>query len=216
MSLAAGSWSPHHSLPPALGGLGMLLLQGVLLRRETLAGRRRAEPVVPGDLVRPLAPEEWAFAASPTVVAWSVLTPARLAGIDRELLRVLGEFPEVIERLVDRLSRRMVRTAQREVIGSEPGLSAKVHAELSFFADVCGRVTPDGVLVRVPLSQGDLAEIVGARRQSLNKAVRELRESGVARQLPDGTWWLARPGLGLTPERSAEPVTSLTRPLSAS
>lgn len=183
-----GPWFPDAE---AGSGLGLLVLDGLLLRRESLGGRRRAEWIGPGDLIRPASPENRPQGRFPTKVEWQVLSTAVLARLDREVLERLCGAAIVIERLVDRLSRRVARHAQREVIQAEPGLPGKVLAELRLLADLCGRVTRDGIVIPVPLTQSDLADIVGSRRPSLNEAVKVLRHAGVVFQRPDGSWWLA-------------------------
>ena len=51
-----------------------------------------------------------------------------------------------------------------------------------------GRVTPDGVKVRLPVTQQMLGQLVGARRPSVSLALGELADRGEL--IRDGTDWL--------------------------
>jgi CRP/FNR family cyclic AMP-dependent transcriptional regulator len=59
-----------------------------------------------------------------------------------------------------------------------PGRLARKLVEL---AQGYGRVTPDGVKIDMTLTQSDLASLIGATRESTNKALGHLKRSGVIR-----------------------------------
>ena len=50
--------------------------------------------------------------------------------------------------------------------------------QLLLLAKDHGRVTPDGILIDLTLTQTDLAEMVGATRVSINKAIGRYRRAG--------------------------------------
>lgn len=174
------------------------MVDGLLFRKEGLAGDWRIEPVGPGDLIRPLDSEEDPFARLPTQVVWQVLQPTHLAVLDEELHRRLCAWPSVIERLGARHSRRVAAAAQREVIRAVKRREERLLHMLWHLAARFGRVTSDGVALPFPLSQRDLGALLGLSRQSINEALALLRQARVADQRSDKTWWLAgRPVEGI-------------------
>jgi CRP/FNR family cyclic AMP-dependent transcriptional regulator len=71
-------------------------------------------------------------------------------------------------------------------------------------AETHGRRSPEGVRVQVPLSQEDLAAMVGATRESVNRSLRELGDAGMVDRDPDGTYVLRPP----PPAQAGEPGDS--------
>jgi CRP/FNR family transcriptional regulator, cyclic AMP receptor protein len=61
------------------------------------------------------------------------------------------------------------------------------------FAERWGRVTPDGVVLRLHLTHDLLAGIVGARRPPVTSALSSLAQKGLVRREDEGTWVLAGP-----------------------
>lgn len=196
LTLTAGGWSPRAVAPAERGGVGLLVLKGASLRRETFAGRTRAEPIGEGDLIRRYD-EEWE--GLPTDVSWEALSTLRLAVLDRRFAARMAAFPSVVDRLVDRLWMRLAAYGQRELIAAHPGLPDRLLLTLRQLVDRYGRTTADGLILPWRLSQRDLAQVIGASRQSVNDAVQLLRHAGILEQRPDRSWWLSRgPDSGLT------------------
>lgn len=103
-------------------------------------------------------------------------------------------FPSVVDRLLDRLYRRIARRGQRQLIAAHPGLPARLLLTVRQLVDCYGHTAGDGFVLPWSLTQGDLADIVGSSRQSVNDSLRLLREAGILEQLPDRTWWVFRGG----------------------
>src|SRR5262245_39352366 len=51
--LPRGTWKPNERADPTNGGYGLLVLDGLLLRRVGVEGRYGAELLLNGDLLRP-------------------------------------------------------------------------------------------------------------------------------------------------------------------
>ena len=66
-----------------------------------------------------------------------------------------------------------------------------------------GEKQPWGTIVRVPLSQDDIGALVGATRESVNRAIRQLGKSGVVSRLDGGYALRGRVG-----DQGAEPGVS--------
>ena len=75
-------------------GPGLLLLDGLLLRRVELGGRWAAELLAAGDLLRPWDRED-SLASVPRQTGWRVLERARIAVLDIDFARRIAPFPEI-------------------------------------------------------------------------------------------------------------------------
>jgi CRP-like cAMP-binding protein len=182
--------------PPAGDGpeelestLGLLIVGGLITRRVTVVGRRCVELLGPGDLLRPWQEEEGHMVA-PVAASLQVLEPARLAVIDRATTLRLGFWPEVLSVLVARVVGRSRAVAGHLALAQVPRVEDRVLVSLWHLADRFGRVTPDGVVLPLPLSHELLGALVGAQRQTVTMAVGRLAERGVVRRRPDRGWLL--------------------------
>ena len=86
--------------------------------------------------------------------------------------------PEVAEALLQALAQRLRRTneALADLVFSDvPGRVAKQLLDL---ADKFGEPGPEGVLVHHDLTQEELAQLVGASRETVNKALADFTQRG--------------------------------------
>ncbi|MBV7412498.1 Crp/Fnr family transcriptional regulator [Dermabacteraceae bacterium P13115] len=89
----------------------------------------------------------------------------------QDLYRVLAQRPEVARHLLASLARRLRKTNESLadlVFADVPGRVAKNLLDL---AQRFGRPTEDGVMVSHGLTQEELAQLVGASRETVNKAL---------------------------------------------
>jgi CRP/FNR family transcriptional regulator, cyclic AMP receptor protein len=176
--LAAGSWHPG---PDALGsedGIGLLIVDGFLLRRCALEHRAAGEVLGPGDLLRPWE-DGGEHAVYPYEQDWRVLQTVTVAVLDLPFTGRLGAYPEVTAALTGRAMARSRRVTGNLVLAQLASVEHRVLLALWHMADQWGRVRPDGVVVPVPLTHAMLGLVVGARRPSVTAALGELAERGV-------------------------------------
>jgi CRP/FNR family cyclic AMP-dependent transcriptional regulator len=122
-------------------------------------------------LVLPASELRGAFERDPLIVAWLAATACQRArALERSLIRSLS-LP-VRERVLD------------------------VLLEL---ASTYGERRSRGVTVQIPLSQDAIAALVGATRESVNRALRQLERSGVVSRV-DGAYAVRRRDLDQTGE----------------
>src|SRR4051812_50030667 len=85
-----GEWHPPATANGA-GSLGLLVLDGFLVRHVRVIDRPPAELLGPGDLLHPWEPDH----TEPFVAGarWDVLEPARVAVLDRRFAAGVGPRP---------------------------------------------------------------------------------------------------------------------------
>lgn len=169
----------------ARDGLGLLVLDGLLVREVEVAGRTAAELLGPGDLLRPWDQEGGTLVAES--VTWRVLEPCRFALLDdRFALRTRG-WPKIGDTLMRRLTRRAQSLAAQQAIAAHPRVEERVGLLLAHLADRWGVVEADGhVRLPMPITHRLLGELVGAERPSVSVAVGRLRKSGQLGETGDG------------------------------
>jgi hypothetical protein len=186
-----GSWRPPIPQDGGRRHFGLLLLDGLVLRRLTLNGRTGAELLGSGDLLQPWIrqPPYDTLAAEP---GWEVLEPARLGVLDGRFAAQVASLPEVAAALVGRAIERTRTLAFQHVASHATGLRTRLLALFWALADRWGRVTPDGVLVPLRLTHATLAALVGASRPSVSTVLAQLAREGSLERAPHG--WLLNTG----------------------
>jgi hypothetical protein len=184
-----GVWDAKADAGRTRGGHGLLVLDGLLVRRVGFADRWAAELLGPGDLLRPLE-HDGEEATLPFEATWRVLIDLRLAVLDRSWSYRMAPFPDVGIRLAGRAMLRARRLANTFAIAQQARLDARLHLLLWELADRYGRVYPDGVHLDVPLTHELLSDIVAARRPSVTSALVRLAGCGLTERTDRG--WLLR------------------------
>jgi CRP/FNR family cyclic AMP-dependent transcriptional regulator len=122
------------------------------------------------------------FDPGPRAATATALTDARVLALGNTSLRSwLAGRPEVAEALLAALARRLRRTNETLgdlVFSDVPGRVAKALLDL---ADRFGEMTPEGLLVKHDLTQEELAQLVGASRETVNKALADFAQRGWVR-----------------------------------
>jgi CRP/FNR family cyclic AMP-dependent transcriptional regulator len=148
----------------------------VKIGRRAADGRENMLSVMgPSDMFGELS----LFDPGPRTATASVLTDARLASLAHTSLRPwISDRPEIAEQLLRVLARRLRRTndALADLIFTDvPGRVAKALLGL---ADRFGSEDGDGVRVHHDLTQEELAQLVGASRETVNKALADFSSRG--------------------------------------
>ncbi|MFW6186804.1 MAG: Crp/Fnr family transcriptional regulator [Actinomycetota bacterium] len=148
----------------------------IKLGRTAPDGRESLVAIMgPGELFGEMA----LFDPSPRSTSATAVSETRLAGLRHEnLKKVIERSPDVSAQLLQALARRLRRTNESLadlVFSDVPGRVAKALLDL---ADRFGRPATDGVLVAHELTQEELAQLVGASRETVNKALAEFVQRG--------------------------------------
>jgi len=189
--LDIGVWDEPDEPGANHDGYGLLVLEGMLARRVTLGRFDCTELMGQGDLLRPWSFESAAMAASVTSeVTWNVVAPVRLAQLDRRFALAVSPWPEVSAALMDRIVQRARWLAFQLAVCHVVRVDTRLLLMFWHFADRWGRMTRDGARVRIPVTHGVLASVVGARRPSVTTALGRLQDDGLIERLGDGEWLL--------------------------
>jgi CRP-like cAMP-binding protein len=181
-------------------GAGLLVLDGLLLRRVGLDGRFGAELLGRGDVLRPWQIED-SGNSLPQTSGWRVLQRARVALLDLDFTRRIAAYPEIHGQLLARAVRRSRHLALTMAIMHHPKVETRLHLLLWHLADRWGRVHPDGVHLPMKLTHITLSELVGARRPTVSAALGAIERDG--RISRNGIGWVLH---GPPPGGTAEPV----------
>ena len=180
-----GRWSaPQTDVMP--GGIGLLVLRGLLIRRARVGGRVSAELLGKGDLLRPWL--EGAPAAPSYAARWRVLEPVVVAVLDRRVARRFARYPELTGRLAERALERSRTLAINMAIVRQPWVHVRVHLLLWHLADRWGYVRSEGTVLPLRLTHDVLADLVAARRPTVSRALSQLAKAELVRR--DGRGWL--------------------------
>lgn len=113
----------------------------------------------------------------------TALGDVELLAIDRkDFLACMESNPRIAINLLHALARRMRDTDVLIEDGAFLSLSARLAKRLLHLSGRHGVPTPDGTRIGVRLSQQEIANMVGAARESVNKLLRLWSREGLIRQ----------------------------------
>src|SRR4051794_1073319 len=182
-----GSWRNGLDGLDPRGHFGLLILEGILIRRVRFGRRPVLELVGPGDILRP-----WVGLGDDSALhldsEWRVHERTDLAVLDRRFASRVATWPEVPAAVMDRYVRRTRLLMLHLSIAQLPRLREGLTALFWYLADRYGRMTSDGVVINVPLTHELLAGLVGARRPAVPTTLGELQRTGDISRRDDGRW----------------------------
>ena len=154
-----------------------ILLSGkVKLGHASADGRENLLAVLgPGEVVGELT----LFDPGPRSTTATAVAPTELLALEHgQLMGFIESHPTLAKDMLRALAQRLRRTntALADLVFSDvPGRVAKALLDL---ADRFGRPATDGILVAHELTQEELAQLVGASRETVNKALAEFVSRG--------------------------------------
>lgn len=180
----AGPWRPHPA--PFESGLGMLVLDGILIHRVGIDRRFGLELIGQGDLLRP---PPWRAESTLAMTSdWVVHEPVRVAVLEEGFVRHLAAFPELGGRLISRAVERSRQLAVNMAIVHQARVDVRLHMLLWHLAGRWGRVRSDGIVVPLRLTHAVLSDLVAARRPTVTSALSDLSRRGLVHAVREG--WL--------------------------
>ena len=182
-----GQWDPEEDSDSVRGGIGLLLLEGLIVRRVGRTGRYGAELLGPGDLMRPWQ-RDGEDVSLPFDTTFRVIDQALLALLDARFAARAAPYPEVAGALIGRAMQRSRTLVVNMAIAHYPRIDRRLLMLMWHLADRWGRVTPDGIRVPLRLTHQQLADLVASRRPSVTSGLHRLVEEGRLSRLGDD--WL--------------------------
>jgi CRP/FNR family transcriptional regulator len=134
----------------------------------------------PGDVFGELS----LFDQAPRSADATAIEDSEVLSLDtKAITEAIASFPDLGLSLLRVLGRRLRHTneaLQDIAFFDVPGRVARRIADL---AESYGQPTDEGVLIELPLSQENLAQMVGATRESVNKALALLKRRGLVSRI---------------------------------
>jgi CRP/FNR family cyclic AMP-dependent transcriptional regulator len=192
-----GAWDLDLTWAATGAELGLLMTGGVIARDAGVGRRVSLEILGQGDLLRPWPRDRHAEALN-VDLRFNVLEPVRFAVLDDAFAVAAARWPVVLGQVAGRVMGRATSASLRLLIHQVVRIDDRVLLSLWGLAERFGRVTPDGILIPVPINHTMMARFVGAQRPTVSQAVGELTRRGEVERLDDGGWLLT----GSFPDRA--------------
>ena len=155
--LSPGEWDVAGALEPDVHHRGFLIVVGPAVPR----GRRARPPLHRADrAVRrdaPVVAGTRPARTSSAEVGWKVLEDTRLAVLDHALVTRINPWPQLGVELFNRGTRRAHHLAVALAIAHHQRVEDRLLLTLWHLAERWGKVTPDGIVVPLPLGHQRLA-----------------------------------------------------------
>ena len=190
------------------GVFGAIVLEGTLIQALQIGDDPTLRLIGPGSFV----PSTLARSAMPVTEArLFVPVPTRLVALGERMLIAAHRWPWLVSNLHARMLEHSEHLATQLAICQLPRVEDRIMAMMWLLAESWGRVTPDGIRLRLSLSHEVLGGLVGARRPTVTLALRKLAERGSLFR-HDHEWLIAeRPVAPVSTEPKA-PQLLLTAP----
>ena len=201
VTVPAGVWDPTVHAEAVDDAFGLLVLDGVVVRRVGRQDRFGAELLGTGDLCRLSDATGRETLSSPFTTTWRAIAPVRLAVLDRDFVQRCAGYPEIGACLTIRAVCRARHLVVNLSIAHFARVDRRLELLLWHLADRFGRVTPQGVVLPMRLTHDLLADLVAAQRPSVTLSLQQLERAGRLRR-QDGLLHL----LGPPPSDDAEPA----------
>lgn len=182
-----GRWGPSDPR----GHLGLLIVEGLLLRQVRLLGSSSAEVLGEGDLLRPWDVDGQFTLPVAAEVSWTVLLPCDVAVLNARFVRRAGRCPQVLARLTGRTVGRAKSLAIHDAVTNLKHVETRLLVAFWHLAERWGRVGLTGISMRLPLTHEMLAKLVGATRPSVTTGLGRLAARGVLMRERGDVWHLS-------------------------
>jgi hypothetical protein len=189
LSYPAGPWTVGPDDFDREANLGLLLIDGLLVREVTVGDYTCAELLGPGDVLQPwlrIGPDQ----SVATEVDWDAVEPVKVAVLGREFASRVAPWPEIPAAVSRRLMQRAHWLAFHLAVCGLRRVDDRLLLVLWHFADRWGTVTREGIRLDVRLTHDVLAAVTGARRPSVTTALKRLTDDGRIQPRRRSRWLL--------------------------
>lgn len=179
-----GTWGP----PDPRACAALMIVEGLITREFMLGRGRCAELLGPPDLIRPWDHDSAVSLPVSGNIEWNILVPSRVALIDADVIRRAQPWAAVSAMLTARAVWRAQSLAVHQAIDQLSRVDHRLVLLFWHLAQRWGRVTPEGIVLELPLTHELLARLTGARRPSVTTALGQLAQRGLVRRRADRAW----------------------------
>jgi CRP/FNR family cyclic AMP-dependent transcriptional regulator len=184
VDVPVGPFDLDEVIANGLQPFGAMVVSGLVMRETGLIGQPALRLFGPGEIfcdeLDSVEPKG----------RWAVAAETRLAILDDHLLLAIRRWPRLVRALFGRLQQGHEATLLQLAISHQPRVEERVMALMRMLATRWGRVTPDGVVLRLALTHEAIGRMIGARRPTVSLALGALREKGLLVRQKDGGWLL--------------------------
>jgi CRP-like cAMP-binding protein len=180
--------------------IGLLVIDGLMIRQVVVGKRPACELFGPGDLCRPWD-SDGEYYPLPISVGWHVLRPTRLAVLDGGFAHRVARWPTITSRLTGRVAQRARYLALTQAATHLPRASARLLILFWLLAERWGTTGRDGVHVTLPLTHEVLAMLAGTHRPTVTLALQRLSRAGLLSREAQDRWLLTNEAI----QRLGEP-----------
>jgi len=174
----------------AADAFDFLVIEGAVLKQTTLLARAALEILGPGDV---LAPPLTAIRQVESRAVSRYLAHGRVAvaPLDTRFLRATARWPRLAAVLHDRLAQQTHRASMHLAMLHLPRVEERIAALFSDLGERFGHVTPEGIMIDLPLTHATIGRLVGSRRPTVSLAMRTLEDEKRLRR-GDDRWIVSR------------------------
>jgi CRP/FNR family cyclic AMP-dependent transcriptional regulator len=194
--LGPGQWRTE-SLGEDGDTLAALVVRGLGTRQITIAGRRSAELLAPGDVFRP-----WA-SADPVIPAesrWASGSRVVVAVLDGRFVAAARRWPRLFAVVHERLAEQLERSTMRAAIMSLPRVEQRILGIFWQLAERWGTVRSEGVVVELAITHELIGQLIGAQRPTVSLALQALAGEGLLQRTSHDAWLLRHDSRDALPE----------------
>lgn len=168
--------------------VGLVVVSGMVCREIRLRDQHLLELLGPGDVLQlPVATYDPRLCDE---VALTTLVDTELLALGRSFIAAAARWPTLLVALQQRLEGQRERLAEQALIVHVPRAEHRLLLMLWHLSQRWGTVTPDGIVLALPLSHDLLGQLVAARRPTTTLALSALGRERILTRLSNRSWLL--------------------------
>src|SRR3954471_18850966 len=194
--LGPGHWRTE-SLGEDGDALAALVVRGLGTRQVTIAGRRSAELLGPGDVFRPWGGVDPVIHAASS---WACGSRVVVAVLDGRFVAAARRWPQLFTVVHERLAEQLERSTMRAAIMSLPRVEQRILGIFWQLAERWGTVRSEGVVVDLAITHELIGQLIGAQRPTVSLALQALAGEGLLQRTSHDSWMLRHDSREALPE----------------
>jgi CRP/FNR family cyclic AMP-dependent transcriptional regulator len=170
-----------------------VLVEGTVLKETTLAAHSALELLGPGDVLAPpvSAARQVELRGMSRYLA---LGDVSIAALGLRFQRIAARWPQVTDFLYGQIAAQAHRASTHLAMLHLPRAEHRILALFVELGDRFGRVSPDGILIDLPLSHELIGRLTASRRPTATIALQLLHDQGLLTRLAANSWKLTFSG----------------------